>query len=83
LVENIGVRELRQQASELIRRVEAGEQLTITVAGRPSARLVPVAPRTWRRWDEVADLFAGPADADWESDRELLDDDVRDPWPPR
>jgi len=82
-VENIGVRELRQQASELIRRVEAGEQLTITVAGRPSARLVPLAPRTWRRWDEIADLFAGPADPDRERDRELIDDRVRDPWPTR
>ena len=82
-MENIGVRELRQQASELIRRVEAGEQLTITVAGRPSARLVPLAPRTWRRWDEIADLFAGPADPDRERDRELIDDRVRDPWPTR
>ena len=53
----MGLRELRQQASELVRRVEAGEEVTITVAGRPSARLVPVAPHTWREWDEVAELF--------------------------
>jgi prevent-host-death family protein len=79
----IGLRELRQQASDLIRRVEAGEELTITVAGRPSARLVPLAPRSWRRWDEIADLFDGRADADWEGDRESLDDHVRDPWPTR
>ena len=26
------------------------------------------------------DLFAGPADADWKADRELVDDTVRDPW---
>jgi prevent-host-death family protein len=82
-MEAIGLRELRQQASDLIRRVEAGEQLTITVAGRPSARLVPLAPRSWRRWDEIADLFAGRADADWDGDREFLDDHVRDPWPTR
>jgi len=43
-VTTIGLRELRQQASELLRRVEGGEQVLITVAGRPSARLVPVSP---------------------------------------
>ena len=47
--------------------------MTITVAGRPSARLVPVSPRTWRRWDEVAGLFAGPADDAWTDDRDRLD----------
>ncbi|MGH3544366.1 MAG: type II toxin-antitoxin system Phd/YefM family antitoxin, partial [Mycobacteriales bacterium] len=39
----VGLRELRQQASELVRRVGDGEEITITVAGRPSARLVAVA----------------------------------------
>ncbi len=78
----IGLRELRQQASELLRRVEGGEQVLITVAGRPSARLVPVNPRTWRSWNEVADLFDGPADPAWTTDRDRLDDDPRDPWAP-
>lgn len=57
--------------------------MTITVAGRPSARLVPVSPRTWRRWDEVAELFAGPADDAWTDDRERLDQVAHDPWEPR
>jgi prevent-host-death family protein len=76
----VGLRELRQNASELLRRVEAGEELTITVAGRPAARLVPAASRTWRSYREVADLFAGPADPAWESDRDLIDQQLRDPW---
>ena len=76
----VGLRELRQDASELVRRVEAGEQITITVSGRPSARLVPARPIQWRAWAEIADLFRGPGDPDWEHDRDLLDDDVRDPW---
>lgn len=80
-VTTIGLRELRQQASELVRRVEGGEQVLITVAGRPSARLVPVTPRAWRSWEGVADLFAGPADSQWAADRDRLDDTVRDPWP--
>jgi prevent-host-death family protein len=80
-VETVGLRELRQQASELVRRVEAGEEITITVAGRPSARLVSVAPRAWRTWNDVAELFAGPTDGDWEHDREQIDQETtRDPW---
>ena len=78
-VTTVGLRELRQQASDLLRRVERGEQVLITVAGRPSARLVPVSPRAWRTWDDVADLFDGPADPQWVSDRQRLDDDLRDP----
>lgn len=76
----VGLRELRQQASELVRRAEAGEEVTITVAGRPAARLVAVTPRAWHRWEDVAELFAGPADAAWEADRDRIDQDLRDPW---
>lgn len=76
----VGLRELRQSASELVRRVEAGEEITITVSGRPSARLVPARPTRWRSWAEVADLFQGAAGASWEQDRARLDNDLRDPW---
>lgn len=76
----VGLRELRQNASDLVRRVEEGEEFTITVAGRASARLVPAAPRAWRRWADVTELFAGPADPDWEKDREAVAHEVRDPW---
>lgn len=76
----VGLRELRQDASALIRRVESGEELTVTVAGRPAARIVPTRPAAWRRWDEVQDLFNGVADPDWTTDRDLVDGDLRDPW---
>lgn len=71
---------MRQNASELVRRAEAGEQVTITVAGRPAAVLGPVSSRAWRRWDDIVDTFTGPADPDWDSDRELVDDSLVDPW---
>src|SRR5699024_624546 len=61
----VGLRELRQEASELVRRVEAGEEITVTVAGRPSARLIAASPHRWRRWDAVSDRFRGPAAAEW------------------
>ena len=37
-----GIRELRQRASELLRRVEAGETIEITDRGRPVAVLAPI-----------------------------------------
>lgn len=80
---NVGLRELRQHASDLVRRVEAGEEITITVAGRPSARLVPARPTQWRPWTDIADLFGGPADGEWERTRDLVDDQLSDPWAPR
>ena len=76
----VGLRELRQAASDLVRRVEAGEEITITVAGRPTARLVAATPQRWRSFDAIADLFDGPADTTWEADRNRLDQTVRDPW---
>ncbi|MGA9375114.1 MAG: type II toxin-antitoxin system prevent-host-death family antitoxin [Mycobacterium sp.] len=79
----MGLRELRQNASDLIRRVEEGEEITITVAGRPGARLVPATPRVWRRWTDVAELFAGPADPSWDLDRGEIAHGMRDPWTAR
>jgi prevent-host-death family protein len=38
----IGVRELRQQASRWLRRVAAGESFEVTDRGRPVALLVPI-----------------------------------------
>lgn len=76
----VGLRELRQDASDLVRRVEAGEEIVITVAGRPSARLVPVVAQRWRSFDDISGLFNGPADDEWKLDRDRIDQTVRDPW---
>jgi prevent-host-death family protein len=38
----VGIRELRQRASELLRRVEAGETIEVTDRGRPVALLSPL-----------------------------------------
>ena len=77
---NVDLKELRQNASELVRRAQAGEEFTITVARRPSSRLAPSRSTPWRRWDDIAELFAGPADTDREHDRKRVGDEVRDPW---
>jgi prevent-host-death family protein len=39
---SVGVRELRQRASDLLRRVQQGETIEITDRGRPVAMLTPV-----------------------------------------
>ncbi|MFZ0160929.1 MAG: type II toxin-antitoxin system prevent-host-death family antitoxin [Kineosporiaceae bacterium] len=41
-METVGVRELRQNASEVLRRVVAGESITVTDRGRAVARLIPL-----------------------------------------
>ena len=41
-MKSIGVRELRQRASEYLREVEAGRSVEITARGRPVAMLVPL-----------------------------------------
>jgi len=79
-VDTVGLRELRQDASDLVRRVEGGEEIEITVAGRPAARLVPASPRRWQRWVDIADLFPGRPDPDWALDSDLIDQSVGNPW---
>jgi prevent-host-death family protein len=76
----VGLRELRLETFDVVRRVERGEEIDITVAGRLVARMVPPAPRRWQRWDVVAAAFSGPADPDWERDRELIDHSIVNPW---
>jgi prevent-host-death family protein len=75
-----GLRELRQQASELVRQAEAGETITVTVSGREVAELGPVRRNRWRRGADIAAVFAGPADPDWAADRDRVDDTPRDPF---
>jgi prevent-host-death family protein len=64
-VREIGIRELKEKTSEVLRRVrEAKEAYTITYRGRAVARLLPVdrrIPRTkeedgiWAEMDELAE----------------------------
>lgn len=39
----VGIRELKNEASAVVSRVEAGETIVVTRRGRPVAQLVPVA----------------------------------------
>lgn len=43
-MESIGVRELRNQVAAVVRRAAAGERITVTVDGVPTAQLGPLEP---------------------------------------
>ena len=74
-MESVGIRELRQRTSEILRRVREGnETVTITYRGRAVARLAPVrdgdreqAERSavWADMDDLAREIGGswPADS--------------------
>jgi prevent-host-death family protein len=47
-MQRIGVRDLRQQASRYLKRVQAGEAFEVTDNGRPVARLVPIPTDPWQ-----------------------------------
>ncbi len=44
---DVSSRDLRNQTAEVLRRVEAGEKLRVTVNRRPVAELVPLGPQRW------------------------------------
>jgi prevent-host-death family protein len=71
----VGLRELRQRASEIVRTVEDGHEMTVTVQGRPAIRLVPITRSRWRRMADVRELFAGSSEntATWRSDMNRID----------
>lgn len=79
-MDSVGLRELRQNASDLVLRAQNGETIQITVAGRLAAELVPSAPRRWIAWADIAELFDGRPDPDWAVDRDRVDQSIRDPW---
>ncbi len=62
MTQKIGLRELRQNASEIVREVEAGETFDVTVSGRLAARLIPALRSRSHRSEEIADLWDGETD---------------------
>jgi prevent-host-death family protein len=82
---DLPARELRNDVSAVLRRVEAGERLRVTVSGRPVAELVPLStrPRTMA-WAELArQLDGGRADPGLAVDLEELLPDSTDDVPIR
>jgi prevent-host-death family protein len=53
--------DLRDNVADVLRRGEAGEQLTITVAGQPVAQLEPVRRPGWVSGPELSKVWKTPA----------------------
>jgi len=77
----IAARELRNRTADVLRRVEAGEQVTITSRGRPVAELIPVRARRRRpiaRAELTRRLVHIQADPGLRDDLALLAGDTTD-----
>jgi len=61
-MERVGVRELRRQASAILRRVAAGETVEVTDRGRPVAVLVRTMPLGLARLEREGLLRRAEAD---------------------
>jgi prevent-host-death family protein len=79
-VETIPQKELRNNVAEVLRRAEAGEEFTITVAGRPVARLGPAARRRWVSGPAFRGVFDAPAPQSLNEDLERLPAGLTDPF---
>jgi len=73
-------KELRNHISDVLRRAEAGEEMTITVSGRPVAQLGPIAPNTWVSAKRARHIWDTPAQRGLEEDLERLDAGLVDPF---
>ncbi len=79
-VPTIRQKELRNEIGEILRRAEAGEEFTITVSGRPVARLSPLRPRQWVPSEQLEELWKLPVDPTFLRDIEDFDFDIGNPW---
>jgi prevent-host-death family protein len=73
-------KQLRNDVSDVLRRVEAGETFSVTVAGRPVAELRPVRRRRWVCGPALAEVWRGPAPRHLDDDLARLDATVTDPF---
>lgn len=81
----VASRELRNDTAGLLRRAQAGEDITVTVNGKPVARLTPLQParRRWLSRDElIRRLGRAQADPGLRQDLAMLAGDTTDELDP-
>jgi prevent-host-death family protein len=78
---NIPARDLRNRTAEVLRRVEAGEEIEVLRDNRPVAKIIPISRR--RQWIPVSEFTReltrlGPDNTGLADElRELLTDDLQ------
>lgn len=75
-------KELRNHIGEVLRRVEAGESLIVTVAGRPVAELSPARRHRWVGGAALTALWHTEAPLHLAADLEQLGSGITDPFTP-
>ncbi len=73
-------KELRNNVAEVLRRAEAGEEIVITVAGRPVAQLGPTARRQWVGGRALRDVWGTPPPKTLGADLEQFAAPLCDPF---
>jgi prevent-host-death family protein len=77
-------RELRNNIAAVLRAAEAGETFTVTVRGRPVARVVPPGdtrePRTDVDRETLRRILALPVDDELAGDLDAVEAPIDDPW---
>jgi len=73
-------KELRNNVADVLRRAESGEEFTITVAGRPVARLGPAAKRRWVSGPALRAVFQTSAPQTLHQDLERFPAGLADPF---
>jgi prevent-host-death family protein len=79
-MDTIPQKTLRNQVGEVLRRVEAGETFTVTVAGRPVAELQPVHRRRWVSGPPLSGVWRGPAPRTLDEDLSRIGAGLADPF---
>ena len=62
------------------RRKRHGAKSGSNVSGREVAELGPMRRHRWRQGADVREIFRGPADLDWQADRDTVDQSATDPF---
>jgi prevent-host-death family protein len=73
-------KELRNNIGEILRRAEAGEEITITVQGREVARLGPAHRRQWVSGPILDAVWQTPAPRTLDADLEQYPAGLVDPF---
>lgn len=72
-------KELRNKVGEVLRRAEAGEEFTVTVSGRPVARVGPAQLRRWVSGRALQQVWETPAPGTLAEDLLGFPGELRDP----
>ncbi|HEX4963246.1 MAG TPA: type II toxin-antitoxin system prevent-host-death family antitoxin [Thermoanaerobaculia bacterium] len=83
-MKTISQSDLRDHSDAILAQVESGERFTVTVDGRPVARLEPCPQRQWVPKEELLKILrTSPLDPAFFEDIQSLEEGTPDPLEPR